>query len=75
MFIISPILFFSFSLLLWSIIPYYYIDGYYIDFSYSILFQLFLSSLTLFALIIAGWASHSKYSFIGSLRSGAQMLS
>jgi NADH:ubiquinone oxidoreductase subunit H len=45
-----------------------------VDLSYSILFQLFLSSLSVFALIIAGYASHSRYSLIGSLRSGVQVL-
>lgn len=45
------------------------------DFNASILFTLALSSLNVYAIIIAGWASNSKYAFLGSLRSAAQMIS
>ena len=76
-FIISPLLFFTSSYLLWAQIPYCYNQdlAYLVDLNYSILFQLLLYSLSLFALIIAGWSSFSRLSLIGSLRSGAQMLS
>lgn len=43
--------------------------------SYGLLFILALSSLTVYGLIIAGWASNSKYAFLGALRSAAQMIS
>jgi NADH-quinone oxidoreductase subunit H len=42
---------------------------------YTILFLLGLSSLNVYAIIIAGWSSNSKYAFLGSLRSAAQMIS
>ncbi len=42
---------------------------------YSILFLFAISSLNVYGIIIAGWASNSKYAFLGSLRSAAQMIS
>ena len=43
--------------------------------NYSILYILAISSLNVYGIIIAGWASNSKYAFLGSLRSAAQMIS
>lgn len=43
--------------------------------NYGILFILAISSLNVYGIIIAGWASNSKYAFLGSLRSAAQMIS
>jgi NADH-quinone oxidoreductase subunit H len=43
--------------------------------TYSILFILAISGLNVYGIIIAGWASNSKYAFLGSLRSSAQMIS
>jgi NADH-quinone oxidoreductase subunit H len=45
------------------------------DVNYGVLVVLALSSLTVYGLIIAGWASNSKYAFLGALRSAAQMIS
>lgn len=45
------------------------------DLNLSILFLLAISSLNVYGIIIAGWASNSKYAFLGSLRSAAQMIS
>jgi NADH-quinone oxidoreductase subunit H len=45
------------------------------DVRYGILVILALSSLTVYGIIIAGWASNSKYAFLGALRSAAQMIS
>ena len=43
--------------------------------SYGILLMLAISSLNVYSLAIAGWASNSKYAFLGALRSSAQMIS
>ena len=45
------------------------------DISYGVLFILAVSGLNVYGIIIAGWASNSKYAFLGSLRSAAQMIS
>ena len=45
------------------------------DVRYGLLVLLALSSLTVYGIIIAGWASNSKYAFLGALRSAAQMIS
>ncbi len=49
--------------------------GFHSDIAYSILFIMAISSLNVYGIIIAGWASNSKYAFLGSLRSAAQMIS
>ena len=74
MWIISPVLLFSFVLIVWSIIIYNY-KVKLCDFMFSILFQLILNTINIFIFILLGWVSNSKYSFIGSLRGGAQVLS
>lgn len=45
------------------------------DLNLSILFVLAISSLNVYGIIVAGWASNSKYAFLGALRSAAQMIS
>jgi NADH-quinone oxidoreductase subunit H len=45
------------------------------DISYGVLFLLAISGLNVYGIIIAGWASNSKYAFLGALRSAAQMIS
>ena len=72
--LLTPIIFFDFSLLLWVIIALEDF-GYNLDFSFTILFQLLLSNLNLMSNILAGITSNSKYSVYGSLRIGAQILS
>ena len=42
---------------------------------YGVLFLLAVSGLNVYGIIIAGWASNSKYAFLGALRSSAQMIS
>jgi NADH-quinone oxidoreductase subunit H len=49
--------------------------GWNANISYGILFIMAISSLNVYGIIIAGWASNSKYAFLGSLRSAAQMIS
>ena len=73
-FLLLPILFFDFSLILFSILPLkdFAVN---LDFTLTILFQLFLSNLNLQCNITAGFTTNSKYSLYGSLRIGAQILS
>jgi len=73
-FIISSILMFSFSLINWLIIP-FSLDSICLDIEYNVFFILILSSLNAYCLVLAGWASNSKYALLGSLRSSAQLIS
>ena len=74
LFILAPISIFTFSLLNWSVLPL----GYGIllaDINIGLLFIFSISSLGVYSIIISGWASNSKYAFLGSLRSAAQFIS
>ena len=74
LFILAPILTFFLSLLSWVIIPLG--NGmFYTELNIGILYLLAISSLGVYGIIIAGWSSNSKYSFLGALRSAAQMVS
>nr|YP_010338913.1 NADH dehydrogenase subunit 1 [Dixoniella grisea]UNJ18985.1 NADH dehydrogenase subunit 1 [Dixoniella grisea] len=73
-FIFAPILTFFLSLLVWCIIPVN--EGFvFVDLSIGVLFIFAISSLGVYGIIISGWASNSKYAFLGCLRSAAQMIS
>lgn len=73
-FIFSPIFFLAIALALWSLIPFE--PGVVVaDPMYSVLFYLVFSTISIFGIIFAGWASNSKYPFLGALRSVAQMIS
>lgn len=73
-FILAPILTFFLSLLSWCVIP--FSEGLvYTDLNIGVLYLLAISSLGVYGIIIAGWASNSKYAFLGALRSTAQMIS
>jgi NADH-quinone oxidoreductase subunit H len=74
LFIIAPILTFSLSLLSWVVIP-LADNAFYTELHIGILYLLAISSLGVYGIIIAGWSSNSKYPFLGSLRSAAQMIS
>ena len=74
LFLLSPILTFFLSLLVWSFIP-FSLSAVLVDADLSLLFIFFLSSLNVYGLILAGWSSNSKYAFLGALRSGAQVIS
>ncbi len=73
LFLLAPILTFSLAILGWGVIP---IDNFSVaDINIGVLYLLAISSLGVYGIIIAGWASNSKYAFIGAMRSAAQMIS
>ena len=73
-FILAPIFIFTISLLSWSVVPFDY--GIVIaDIEIGLLFILAISSFGVYGIILSGWASNSKYAFLGSLRSAAQLIS
>lgn len=74
LFIIAPILTFSLSLAAWAVIP---LDSGLVlaNINVGVLYLFAISSLGVYGIIIAGWASNSKYAFLGALRSAAQMIS
>lgn len=74
LFLISPIIFFFLSFLIWSLIPINY-NFVYADINLSIIYILAITSLSVYGIIISGWSSNSKYSFLGYLRSSSQMIS
>lgn len=74
LFLLSPILFLTLSFSLWLVMP-LGVNYVFLEFGYSILFILSISSLSVYGIILAGWASNSKYAFFGGLRSAAQMIS
>ena len=73
-FFLAPIFTFFCSLLLWLVIP-YGPGSFLIDFPYSMLYILAISSLSVYGIMFSGWSGNSKYSFLGGLRSAAQMIS
>lgn len=73
-FIFSPILSLFLSLLGWSLIPFTK-DCWFVDLDLGVLLLLAISSLSVYGIIISGWASNSKYAFFGAIRSAAQMIS
>ena len=74
LFILAPILTFFLSLLSWAVIPMGF-GMFFCEINIGILYLLAISSLGVYGVIIAGWSSNSKYSFLGALRSTAQMIS
>ena len=73
-FFLAPLIAFTLSVVAWSVIPFN--DGWVLsDINVAILFVFAVSSLEVYGVIMGGWASNSKYPFLGSLRSAAQMIS
>ncbi|MDP2697757.1 NADH-quinone oxidoreductase subunit NuoH [Thalassospira sp.] len=73
-FIIAPMLTFILSLIAWAVIP--FDEGMVLaDLNVGVLYLFAISSLGVYGIVMAGWSSNSKYAFLGSLRSGAQMIS
>tara|TARA_B110000008_G_C16972356_1_gene564449 strand:+ start:1524 stop:2513 length:990 start_codon:yes stop_codon:yes gene_type:complete len=74
LFVIAPILSFMLSLVGWAVIPFgeTYVLA---DINIGVLYLFAISSLGVYGIIMSGWASNSKYAFLGGLRSAAQMVS
>ena len=74
MFLIAPIIFFGPSIAAWSVIPF---DAELVlaDVNAAVLYILAMTSIGVYGVIIAGWASNSKYAFLGALRSASQVIS
>ncbi|MGO1117615.1 NADH-quinone oxidoreductase subunit NuoH [Rhodovibrionaceae bacterium A322] len=73
-FLIAPMLTFALAMIAWAVIPVN--KGWVIsDLNIGMLYILAVSSLGVYGVIMAGWASNSKYPFLGALRSAAQMVS
>lgn len=74
LFLAAPIITFTLALIAWAVIPFG--DGLVLaDINVGITYLLATSSLGVYGIIIAGWASNSKYAFLGAIRSSAQMIS
>ncbi len=73
-FIIAPALTFALALVAWAVIP--FDEGWVLpNINVGILYLFAISCLGVYGIIMAGWASNSKYAFLGALRSAAQMVS
>lgn len=74
LFIIAPIVSLFLSLITWAVIPF---DNFYVfaNLNFGILYIYAVSSLNVYSIIFAGWSGNSRYSFLGTLRSAAQMIS
>jgi NADH-quinone oxidoreductase subunit H len=73
-FLAAPVLTFLLSLVAWAVIP--FDQGVVLsNINVGILYLFAISSLGVYGIIMAGWASNSKYAFLGALRSAAQMVS
>ncbi len=73
-FVLAPMISFALSLVAWSVIPISK-DLVLSNINVGILYIFAVSSLSIYGIIMAGWASNSKYAFLGALRSTAQMVS
>jgi NADH-quinone oxidoreductase subunit H len=73
-FVMAPMVTFSLALMAWAVIPLG--DGLVVaDINVGVLYLFAISSLGVYGVLMAGWASNSKYAFLGALRSAAQMVS
>ncbi len=73
-FVIAPMITFTLALIAWAVIP---VDAQLVlaDINVGILYLFAVSSMGVYGVIMAGWASNSKYAFLGGLRSASQMVS
>ena len=74
LFYLAPMLTFFLALVAWAVIPF---DAGMVlaDINVGILYLFAISSLGVYGIVVAGWASNSRYAFLGALRSAAQMVS
>ncbi len=73
-FLLAPLLTFVLAAVAWVVVP--FAEGWVIsDINVGVLYIFAISSLGVYGIIMGGWASNSKYPFLGSLRSAAQMVS
>ncbi|SDH28122.1 NADH-quinone oxidoreductase subunit NuoH [Roseospirillum parvum] len=73
-FLAAPMLTFILALVAWAVIPVN--DGWVLaDINVGVLYLFAISSMGVYGIIMAGWASNSKYAFLGAMRSAAQMVS
>ena len=74
MFMLAPMITFALALLGWAVIP-FSADFVIANLNVGVLYLFAISSLGVYGIIISGWASNSKYAFLGAIRSSAQMVS
>ena len=74
LFILAPMITFALAMIAWAVIP---TNNHWAvaDINVGILYLLAISSLGVYGVLIAGWASNSKYAFMGAMRAAAQMVS
>lgn len=72
--LMAPLLIFFCAISVWFVIPFTLWSAF-VDFEYNVWYVLMFSSLSVYGIILAGWASNSKYAFLGALRGSAQMIS
>lgn len=73
-FLLAPILLFALSLVAWAVIPFDK-DWVISNINVGILYLFAISSMGVYGIIMAGWASNSRYAFLGAMRSASQMVS
>ncbi len=74
LFLIAPVITFTVALIVWAVVP-FDVGVVLADINVGLLYILAASSLGVYGVIIAGWASNSKYPFFSALRAAAQMVS
>ncbi len=74
LFLIAPIITFTVALMAWAVVP-FNSGAVLADINVGLLYVLAISSLGVYGVVIAGWASNSKYPFFSAMRAAAQMIS
>jgi NADH-quinone oxidoreductase subunit H len=74
LFVLAPMVMLTLALISWAVIP-FSADAVFANINVGVLYLFAVSSLGVYGVIMAGWSSNSKYSFLGAMRSAAQMVS